>query len=700
MFKKIFEIRDNLSIRKRIVTLLIGVSLLLIIYILTLSNTLYTFQENISKTQKNYTEKLIKLSDFVGDIYGIIIKSHILNQNSLNSDVVNNTLEIDLLESQLQNFKSKIYESQIDIYNNLLYESQNYVLTLKEINSLELQGKYKQALDVKSDKEIVSFNKLQKIIESLQKISADKLISANLQAYKIKNKMIIRLSSGGALLVIFIFLITIFMFSGIQFNYNNISHHLDMLSKGTIPDKELVAQNNELGYVSSKVNALSQYLFKLNKFASNLSQGNYTSNYETEVNNDVLGKALIDLQNNLNQTRETDKERKIEDERRNWVNSGHALFGEILRQRSQGINHLADDIIKNVVHYLSANQGGLFIINDDKIELIAAFAYDRKKFVEREVAIGDGLIGTVALEKNTIFLKEIPEDYIEIESGLGEASPKNLLIVPLKFEDDVLGVVEIASFKELQDYEIKFVEELGQSIASTLLTVKINEQTEQLLNDSRKKSEELSLREVEARNNMEKMKSTQELARQREADLTGILTAVDNTLMKGEYELDGTLISVNDRHLQTMGYQLKEIKGKNIEIFIPKDELENFRQIWASVISGKARQIEVKRRTKTGEILWLINQYTPVTDSTGKINRVLYLAHDVTQYKVQSENQTITQDNIEEIDKLKKEIIERTNQLKEVEEKIKTLTKQKETTTKYLDSDVDKMYTKWIDSFE
>jgi transcriptional regulator with GAF, ATPase, and Fis domain len=339
-----------------------------------------------------------------------------------------------------------------------------------------------------------------------------------------------------------------------------------VLKRGEIPEKELKESENEIGAMSELVNSLTGNLASLSKFANDISKGNYSTEYKPASENDLLGKALVNLRNNLSVTKEDDERRKIEDERRNWTNKGHALFGEILRQRSQGITQLTDDIIKNLVYYLKANQGGLFLINDSgdisKIELVSAFAYDRKKFFERSINIGDGLIGTVALERNTIYLKEIPKDYIEIESGLGDATPKSLLIVPLKFEDDILGIVELASFREFEKFEIRFVEELAQSIASTLLTAKINARTEQLLNDSQKQSEELAAREIEVRQNMEEMRATQELAQRREAALSGILSAVDNTLMKGEYELDGTLISVNNRHLQTMGYQLKEIKGE------------------------------------------------------------------------------------------------------------------------------------------
>ncbi len=118
-----------------------------------------------------------------------------------------------------------------------------------------------------------------------------------------------------------------------------------------------------------------------------------------------------------------------------------------------------------LVNYLKANQGGLFILNDEDKEniyfnLLSAFAYDRRKYMEKHIQFGEGLIGTCAIEKKTIFMTDIPQDYMEITSGLGGANPGSLLIVPLKLEDDVLGALEIASFNVFEEHEIEFVEKL------------------------------------------------------------------------------------------------------------------------------------------------------------------------------------------------------------------------------------------------
>lgn len=679
MFKRLSEIRNNILISKRLKGLVLVISVLIIVLTFFSVRSISTINTRINNINEVYLKSMVKLSGLVENIYSVLIEAHIVSEKSLSDNAIESTLSIDLVSSYLNDYEYSITDdSQKALYADFVIEFQHYIDILKEINSLELLGKYDLAKDYKSEREITSFKKLQGIIKSMMQYNTDEIRKSNVEVNNLERKVLRRIYLISVLLLILFILITTFLIKDINTSFRHLTSNLMILKKGEIPDNQLTESKNEIGLMAGIVNSVTENLDALNRFAKDISKGNYSSEYKPAGENDLLGKALVNLRNNLRVTKEEDERRKIEDERRNWTNKGHALFGEILRQRSRGVSQLTDDIIKNLVYYLNANQGGLFLINDTtdilKIDLVSAFAYDRKKFFERSINVGDGLIGTVALERNTIYLKEIPEDYIEIESGLGDSSPKSLLIVPLKFEDDILGIVEIASFKELEKYEIKFVEEVAQSIASTLLTAKINARTEQLLEESRKQSEELAAQEVEARQNMEEMRATQELAQRREAALSGILSAVDNTLMKGEYELDGTLISVNNRHLQTMGYQLKEIKGKNIEMFIPKDELEHFRKVWANVISGTPRQLEVRRRTKTGEVLWLINQYTPVNDVSGKISRVLYLAHDITKYKKSEEESDARstalqfkddelQEKLDQLDRVQQEVMLVNNEL-------------------------------------
>jgi len=253
---------------------------------------------------------------------------------------------------------------------------------------------------------------------------------------------------------------------------------------------------------------------------------------------DVLGKSLLEMRASLVKADEEDEKRKIEDKKRTLTNEGLAKFADILRQNNNNLETLATEIIMNLVDYLKANQGGIFILNDDDKEnihfnLLSAFAYDRRKFMQKHIKIGEGLIGTCAIEKKTVFMTDLPQDYMEITSGLGGANPSSLLIVPLKLEDDVLCVLEIASFNVFEKHEIEFIEKLAESIGATLSSVRVNIRTNELLERSQQQAEEMAAQEEEMRQNMEELQATQEEMKRKEDHLKNVI----NEMQMKEEEL-------------------------------------------------------------------------------------------------------------------------------------------------------------------
>lgn len=212
-----------------------------------------------------------------------------------------------------------------------------------------------------------------------------------------------------------------------------------------------------------------------------------------------------------------------EEKRRTWASDGLAQFSEVLRLQHDDIKQLGDRIISRLIKYIGANQGGLFIIEEENnikyLNLISAYAYERKKFISKRVEIGEGLVGQCYLEKDTIFMTKLPKNYTYITSGIGESTPSCLLIVPLIVNEIVYGVVEIASFKIIEDYKIDFIKKLGETIASTLANAKINEKTKILLNEAQMSQEQMRAQEEEMRQNMEELQATQEELARKSAEV-------------------------------------------------------------------------------------------------------------------------------------------------------------------------------------
>jgi methyl-accepting chemotaxis protein len=289
------------------------------------------------------------------------------------------------------------------------------------------------------------------------------------------------------------------------------------LALGDIDQTKKLSINSgdELEEMATSVNQLITGLNLTENFAREIGKGNLEAEFKLLGPNDILGISLLDMQKSLLHAREFELERKAEEKKQNWETQGMALFGDILRQNSNSINEFSYNIIQNLVNFTGATLGGIYVINDnDKnhpiLEMTACYAYDRRKYLEKNIETNEGLIGRCFREVKTIFMTQVPPDYIKITSGLGKERPRCLILVPLKTNDDVLGVLELAAFKVFEKHQMDFIEKVAESIASTIATVRINIRTAELLAKSQQQAEEMLAQEEEMRQNMEELQATQE----------------------------------------------------------------------------------------------------------------------------------------------------------------------------------------------
>jgi methyl-accepting chemotaxis protein len=420
---------------------------------------------------------------------------------------------------------------------------------------------------------------------------------------------------------------------------------LNNLSKGIIKDemKLNIQTGDEIEQMANALNTSIEELKKKNEFARRLGQGELDHDFKVIHEEDELGKSLVEMRDSLKKAREDEEKRKIEDQKRQWVNEGLAKFADILRQNNDNLEELSYSIIRNLVEYLEANQGGIFILNDEDknnivYELKAAYAYNRRKYLEKHIQPGEGLVGNCVLEKKTKYMTDLPEDYINITSGLGQANPNSLLIVPLKTEEEVLGVVEIASFNEMEQYQIEFVEKVGESIASTISSVRINLKTSELLEKSQQQAEEMSAQEEEMRQNMEELQATQEESSRREQEFKNVIDAIDNFMLKAELDVAGNITSTNNLFKETFEYSDQELKNLSINKLLGEEDKEKFQSMWEHVKNGKDQQNVVQYKSSSNKPLWLITSLNPMKDKEGQINKILFIALDHTD----SENEKIS----------------------------------------------------------
>jgi len=304
------------------------------------------------------------------------------------------------------------------------------------------------------------------------------------------------------------------------------------------------SHKDEIGKMKNELSKLVGGLKRTADFAHSIGEGNLNAEYQTLSGDDVLGNSLLEMRHSLHKAEKEQLMRTKEEEQRNWGTAGLAKFAEILRHNNDNLEVLSYNIISNMVKYLDANQGGIFLLNEDEheadkvLEMKACYAFDRKKFTEKQIHPGEGLVGTCYLEGESIYITDVPNNYITITSGLGNANPRAVLICPLKLNDEILGVIELASFQEIEPYQYEFVQKVSQSIAATISSVRINIRTERLLTKTKLQAEEMANQEEELRQNMEEMLATQEEMRRHEDELNETLEKMKVMVADGEHFKD------------------------------------------------------------------------------------------------------------------------------------------------------------------
>lgn len=381
---------------------------------------------------------------------------------------------------------------------------------------------------------------------------------------------------------------------------------------------------------------------KVFRFTEQLRKGSFFDK-EVELGKDELSKSLVNLRDELQQREKEERLRKEEEDQRHWITEGLASFGAVLREKGDELEKLSYSVVSELAKYLKCQLVGIFVINDTNpekkfIEQTGTFAYGRKKFSDKKLEWGEGLVGACILERKPAFLKDVTPGYVEITSGLGKATPRSVLIVPLIFNEEVFGAVELASLKVFKEFEVEFVEKVAESIASTISSLKINMRTAILLKNSQSGQDIMKRQEAEMRKNMKEMRELQVEAAKQSEQFISFTNSVNHTMIRAEYSVEGVLLYANTKFLHKLGYSSnKEIEGQHISMFINEKDKEWFDELWARLKDGGEHfEGDMKHVSKQGTDLWTMGTYVSVRNKKGIPEKILFLGIDMTDSKKQS----------------------------------------------------------------
>ena len=433
------------------------------------------------------------------------------------------------------------------------------------------------------------------------------------------------------------------------------------LSFKILKSKNLTQLKGQLSSLQTEINeALS--------FVQNLDQddtGELTQkNKESELMN-----ALGSLHSKL-------KESSVRDLRSKWITEGLNKFIDILKSDGS-TQELYDRLIASTVRYVNANQGGIYILNseneEDKfLELRACYAYERKKYIEKRIDIGEGLVGQCIFEKDVIYLTDVPQDYVNITSGLGMATPRNIIVLPLIYNEEVLGVLELASFHVMEDFQVDFLKRLAENIGFSINDLNNAERTEKLLKESRQNAEQMKAQEEMMIQSMEELQATQEEMARNQKYLKASERRNKVYFEHANYGIIafnslGTIDDANQQAISIFETSIDEIKGKSMDdllIGFKTRNLERFvnnnKRVQITKADGRRVKIEITINEVEVDDRQLYVAYIN-GDISGDIKKEKELARSLMEMDEQKRFMEIKQKELENSQRLSQAFFENSN---------------------------------------
>lgn len=432
---------------------------------------------------------------------------------------------------------------------------------------------------------------------------------------------------GLGLLALFIYLVVAPFLNPLV----NITKQLDIISEGRL--NSVVNLNfkrkDELGAMAQALSKMIKSLKEKAGFAEQIGKGNLDTSLDLQSEQDTLGIALLQMKDNLAESKKVQEEYRKEEEKRKWANKGFAFFAELLRKNNSSLDLLLHTLTKNISKYLDANQCAIFLKKEDEdvLEMMSAYAYSRKKSIKKEVLVGEGLVGACFIERESIYMTEIPDNYINITSGLGKANPKALILVPIKTDEEIIGVIEIASFNEIEKYQREFLEKLSETIAGTIINVRNNIKMKELFEQTSQQAEEMRAQEEEMRQNMEELLATQEENDRKTEEIENFMQALHSSNLIIEINEQGAITFVSEALAKYFGVKPNALTGKDFkDIFYPEN-YDEMSILWQEIITGKSKKT-VSEFIFNGEKYKFYDTFVPILDSEGELKKVIRISFD------------------------------------------------------------------------
>ncbi|MFN8254745.1 MAG: GAF domain-containing protein [Bacteroidales bacterium] len=544
------------------------------------------------------------------------------------------------IEKELTSIKSKLYLNDTisddyrylrisDSYNNFEINYHEIAKTLLAIGLSEDEGLMKEL----NNRYLKAETRLKDTLQLVQVEKKDTELLA-ISVLLILFVLVVAFNLGSA--IFFIQLSRKFTFA--------INDHFKFLNQGEFVKIDRKKVPEEVYGLIEGLELFSSRILNSMKSLKLISSGNINIDQDKTNYPELLYNSILQIKQKFESFAGQLADEKNKQIELNWIKHGLDNLSNVMRQEIDDPLRYSSKIIYALIEYLDIPMGAIYLLKEEEgnrfLEMIASFAYGKEKQFYRRISIGEGIIGSAAAEKKTLNLTNVPEAYFSIISGFSETKPKNILVSPINLNEEIYGVIEVASLSRFKEEEIKFVEEVCKAVAYSFAISKVYMDTLKLLEDANLDVAQLKSENESLLLENEKLNQTFNDLKSKSFDNEYLMERINEFAIVINLDLDGNILDVNNRFEQFFKAEKKKFMYSNYREYMIDSNLDfDFEQIWRNLRAGIKHELNQKV-TITNQEFILNQHFFPMKDTRGRVKGIKIIAFNISDaLKIESNSQ-------------------------------------------------------------